>query len=150
MARVMTAMQQQISTVLQAVALLSDKVAAESASKTAVTAAMEGSAVKGDQYEQTVVKVVTSIAAAPGDIAEGTGRTTGSTGGLVGDIIVAVDPATIRSARGRYLLECKDRKLSGRAILDELHEATRPPIHPRTRRRPMRPVPLLRLRDRPD
>ncbi len=44
MARVMTAMQQQISTVLQAVALLSDKVAAESASKTAVTAAMEGSA----------------------------------------------------------------------------------------------------------
>ena len=123
MARVLATVQTQIGTVLQAVSLLSDKVAAESASRTAVTAAMERSAVKGEDYEQKVVQVVTGIAAGRGDVAEGTGRTTGSTGGLVGDIIVAVDPATIRVARGIYVLECKDRKLSVRAILDELHEA---------------------------
>lgn len=123
MSRVLAAMQTQISTVLQAVALLSDKVAADSAAKAAVATAMERSAVKGEDYEQKVVQIVTAIAAGRGDIAEGTGRTTGSTGGLVGDIIVAVDPATIRGARGTYVLECKDRKLSVRAILDELQEA---------------------------
>jgi len=105
------------------VTLLSDKVAADSAAKAAVSTAMERSAVKGEDYEQKVVQVVTGIAATRGDIAEGTGRTIGSTGGLVGDIIVAVDPATIRGARGIYVLECKDRKLSVRAILDELQEA---------------------------
>lgn len=123
MARLAATVQSQITTVLQAVALLSDKVAADSAAKAAVSAAMERSAVKGEDYEQKVVQVVTAIAAARGDIAEGTGRATGSTGGLVGDIIVAVDPATIRGARGIYVLECKDRKLSVRAILDELQEA---------------------------
>lgn len=123
MSRLLANVQSQISTVLQAVTLLSDKVAADSAAKTAVSVAMERSAVKGEDYEQKVVQIVTAIAAGRGDIAEATGRITGSIGGLVGDIIVAVDPATIRGARGTYVLECKDRKLSVRAILDELQEA---------------------------
>lgn len=123
MSRLLANVQSQISTVLQAVTLLSDKVSADSAAKTAVSVAMERSAVKGEDYEQKVVQIVTAIAAGRGDIAEGTGRTTGSTGGLVGDIIVEVDPATTRGGRGIYVLECKDRKLSVRAILDELQEA---------------------------
>ena len=123
MARLTATMQNQISTVLQAVTLLSDEVAADSAAKTPVTSAMERSAVKGEDYEQKVVRLVTAIAAGRGDIAEGTGRTTGSTGGLVGDIIVEVDPATTRGGRGIYVLECKDRKLSVRPILDELQAA---------------------------
>lgn len=91
MARLAATVQRQISTVLEAVALLSDKVAADSAAKAAIATAMERSAVKGEDYEQKVVQVVTGIAAARGDIAEGTGRTAGSTGGgLVGDIIVTV------------------------------------------------------------
>jgi hypothetical protein len=54
----------------------------------AVKAAMERSGAKGEDYEQKVVQVVTGIAAARGDIAEGTGRTSGSDGGQVGDLIV--------------------------------------------------------------
>ena len=63
-------MQIQISTVLQAVALLSDKVAADNAAKEAVAPAMERSAVKGEDYEQKVVQIITAIAAGRGDIAE--------------------------------------------------------------------------------
>lgn len=79
--------------------------------------------VAGDSAATAAVQVVTGIAAARGDIAEGIGQTSGSNGGQVGDIIVTVDPATTRGAHGLYVLECKDRRLSVRAILDELKTA---------------------------
>lgn len=74
---------------------------------------MERSAVEGEDYEQKVVQIITAIARAPA----------APPAGLVGDIIVEVEPATTYGGRGIYVLQCKDRKLSERAILDELQEA---------------------------
>lgn len=123
MNRVLSSLKEQVATVLDAVARLSDKVAGDAAAQVAVTQAMERSAVKGMDYEDMVLKVVTGLAAERGDVADGTGRTAGQSGSLVGDIIVEVDPSTMSGAAGCYTIEVKDRKLTVRAILAELAEA---------------------------
>ena len=111
--------------VLDAVGWLSEQVAAERACTSAVKATLERSAVKGQAYEDQVVPAVTAIAAARGDIAEFVGRLSRSTGGLVSDIVVDVETSSTGGACGRYVLECKDRRLTVKAILDELRRAAK-------------------------
>ena len=40
-----------------------------------------------------------------------------------GDFVITLDPETVRGATLRLVVECKDRKMSGRAMRDELAEA---------------------------
>lgn len=42
-----------------------------------------------------------------------------------GDFVITLDPETVRGATLRLVVECKDRKVSGRAMRDELAEARR-------------------------
>lgn len=123
LAHLMAGIKMQVATVLDAVARVGTQIAADQASTHATAVALERSAVKGVAYEELVCGSVTGFAAGRGDVTEGTGRSAGNTAGLVGDITVDVDPETIRGAVGRYVIECKDRRLTIRATLDELQRA---------------------------
>ena len=124
LARVLSGVKEQVSGILDAVARLSEQVAADRASTSAVAATMERSAIKGQAYEDQVVSAVTAVAAARGDVADPVGRVGGTAGNQVGDIVVEVDPAATGGTGGRYVVECKDRRLSVKAVLDELRRAS--------------------------
>jgi hypothetical protein len=84
---------------------------------------MERTAVKGIAFEDQVVVAVTALAAERGDMAEAVGRLDGAGGRRVGDIVVEIDPASNGGRSGAYVLECKDRRLSFKATMDELRRA---------------------------
>ncbi|MDT0264338.1 hypothetical protein [Jatrophihabitans lederbergiae] len=124
LSRLLTGVRDQVATVLDAVGRLAEQITADKASATATAIALERSAVKGMAFEDQVVFAVTAITAERGDIAEAVGRLDGATGGRVGDIVVQVDPASIGGQAGGYVVECKDRRLTLKATLDELRRAT--------------------------
>ena len=123
LARVLTGVKEQVSGILDAVARLSEQVASDRATTAAIATTMELSAVKGQAYEDKVVGAVTALAAARGDVADPVGRVCGTTGSQVGDIVVEVDPSATGGTCGRYVIECKDRRLTVKAVLDELRRA---------------------------
>ena len=75
-------------------------------------------------FEDRVVVAVTAVTSERGDIAEAVGRLNGAAGRRVGDIVVQVDPTSIGGQSGVYVVECKDRRLTLKATLDELRRAT--------------------------
>lgn len=115
--RLFSGVQAQIGLVLESVARVAEQVAADKASVAATALALERSAVKGIAFEERVAEVVTGLASTWGDVADGVGRSSGATGGRVGDVVVEVGSA------GRYVLECKDRRLTLKATLAELRRA---------------------------
>lgn len=76
---------------------------------------------KGRSFEEAVFEAVDGIAAAQGDDAEAVGDVREATG-KVGDIVVALE-ACNGPARGRIVIEAKDRRLSRPAALAELDKA---------------------------
>ena len=76
---------------------------------------------KGRTYEEAVFEAVDRVAHAQGDIAEAVGDVTGAAG-RVGDVIVDLD-ACSGPARGRVVVEAKNRQLSRPAALRELDQA---------------------------
>jgi hypothetical protein len=68
-----------------------------------------------------VAAAVDEIALAQGDVAEAVGDVTEATG-KVGDVVVAID-ACNGPARGRIVIEAKDRRLSSPRALGELDQA---------------------------
>ncbi len=76
---------------------------------------------KGRSFEEAVFGAVDALALAQGDVAEAVGDVTEATG-KVGDIVVALD-ACNGPARGRVVVEAKDRKLSKPGALSELDRA---------------------------
>ena len=123
LSRLMVGVRDQVATVLDAVARLAEQVAMDKASRAATAAAMERTAIKGMAFEDQVLVAVAALAADRGDAAEAVGRLEGTDGGRVGDIVVEIDPASNGGRSGVYVLECKDRRLSFRATMDELHRA---------------------------
>jgi hypothetical protein len=123
LSRLLTGVRDQVATVLDAVGRLAEQVAADKAATAATASALERSAVKGIAFEEQVVAAVTAVAAERGDVAEPVGRLGGATGARVGDITVQVDPASIGGQSGAYVVECKDRRLTLKATLDELRRA---------------------------
>lgn len=117
LSRLASSMREQIATVLDALARLAEQVAADKAATAAAAAALERSAVKGIAYEAAVGQALVDIAAACGDCASACGTLAGTTGGKVGDHVVAV------AEGGRYVVEAKDRSRSLAAILAELDAA---------------------------
>lgn len=123
LSRLLNGVRDQISTVLDAVGRLADQIASDKAATAATAAALERSAVKGIAFEDQVTIAVTTLAAERGDEAEAVGTAGGVDGGKNGDILVNVDPASIGGQSGCYVLECKDRRLTFKATMEELRKA---------------------------
>jgi hypothetical protein len=86
-----------------------------------VEAERERGTAKGRSFEEAVFEAVDRIASAQGDDAEAVGDVTEATG-KVGDIVVSLD-ACNGPARGRIVIEAKDRRLSRPGALAELDKA---------------------------
>jgi hypothetical protein len=86
-----------------------------------VGAERERGTAKGRTFEEAVADAVDAIALAQGDVAEAVGDLK-EAGGKVGDVVVAID-ACNGPARGRIVIEAKDRRLSGPKALRELDQA---------------------------
>jgi hypothetical protein len=86
-----------------------------------VEAERERGTAKGRTFEEAVFEAVDAIASAQGDDAEAVGDVTEATG-KVGDIVVSLD-ACNGPARGRIVIEAKDRRLSRPGALAELDKA---------------------------
>jgi hypothetical protein len=86
-----------------------------------VEAERERGTAKGRSFEEAVFEAVDAIAAAQGDDAEAVGDVREATG-KVGDIVVSLD-ACNGPARGRIVIEAKDRRLSRPGALAELDKA---------------------------
>jgi hypothetical protein len=86
-----------------------------------VEAERERGTAKGRSFEEAVADAVDAIALAQGDVAEAVGDLKEATG-KVGDVVVAVD-ACNGPARGRIVIEAKDRRLSAPKTLHELDQA---------------------------
>jgi hypothetical protein len=86
-----------------------------------VEAERERGTAKGRTFEEAVADAVDGIALAQGDVAEAVGDLKEATG-KVGDVVVAIDGCN-GPARGRIVVEAKDRRLSRREALDELDRA---------------------------
>jgi hypothetical protein len=92
----------------------------EKEAATELAAERERGTAKGRTFEEAVFDAVEAIAAAQGDCAEPVGDLAEG-GGKRGDIVVAVDAAT-GPARGRIVIEAKDRRVSRKKSLEELAE----------------------------
>ena len=86
-----------------------------------VEAERERGTAKGRTFEEAVAEAVDGIAVGQGDVAEAVGDIT-EAGGKVGDVVVAID-ACNGPARGRIVIEAKDRRLSGPKALSEMDQA---------------------------
>jgi hypothetical protein len=86
-----------------------------------VEAERERGTAKGRTFEEGVAEAVDRIALAQGDVAEAVGDVREATG-KVGDVVVAID-ACNGPARGRIVVEAKDRRLSTPRAIAELDEA---------------------------
>ena len=86
-----------------------------------VEAERERGTAKGRTFEEAVSGAVDGIAVAQGDVAEAVGDITEASG-KVGDVVVAIDGCN-GPARGRIVVEAKDRRLSGPKALSEMDQA---------------------------
>jgi hypothetical protein len=86
-----------------------------------VGAERERGTAKGRSFEEAVFDAVDRLALAQGDVAEAVGDVREATG-KVGDVVVAIDGCN-GPARGRVVLEAKDRRLSKPRALAELDQA---------------------------
>jgi hypothetical protein len=86
--------------------------------------ATELTAVKGFTYEEILHHGLVSIASIYGDIAEAVGRTTGLSGTQKGDFLVTINAEDTCGHEVRFVLECKDRRLSVPKTREELGKAT--------------------------
>jgi hypothetical protein len=84
---------------------------------------MELTAVKGLRFEDEIFVVVTEFAALYGDLPEMVGKTSGLSGGCVGDQVVTLNQEDTPGASGVIAIEVKDRKLNLRDALAELDAA---------------------------
>ncbi|HEY1277233.1 MAG TPA: hypothetical protein VGF25_20165 [Thermoleophilaceae bacterium] len=76
---------------------------------------------KGRTFEERVAEAVDALALAQGDVAEAVGDQREATG-KTGDVLVSID-ACAGPARGRIVIEAKDRRLSRPRALAELDQA---------------------------
>jgi hypothetical protein len=86
-----------------------------------VGAEREKGTAKGRTFEESVFEALDRIALSQGDVAEAVGDRREATG-KVGDVVVAIDGCN-GPARGRVVIEAKDRKLSKPGALSELDKA---------------------------
>lgn len=78
---------------------------------------------KGFTFEDVVHELVAPLAAIHQDSAVQTGHDKGCDGTQRGDEVISLNPDDTRGHEANIVLECKDRKLSLKKILEELDEA---------------------------
>lgn len=103
-------------------AQLQDVAAAVAAGKARAKAA-ELSAIKGFSYEDLLHAGLAAIAAVHGDTTEPVGRKTGLSGTQKGDHLVTLSAEDTCGHEARFVLECKDRRLSMPKTMEELARA---------------------------
>jgi hypothetical protein len=86
-----------------------------------VDAERERGTAKGRTFEEAVAEAIDGLALSQGDVAEAVGDLPEGTG-KVGDVLVSID-ACNGPARGRIVVEAKDRRLSTPRALAELDQA---------------------------
>src|SRR5579875_1762320 len=91
--------------------------------KNARAVAEERTAVKGFSFEDLVEEGLTRIGAVHGDVVERVGTRTGAAGTKAGDLLVTVNPDDIAGNDARFVVECKDRKLSHAKVIEELERS---------------------------
>jgi hypothetical protein len=105
---------------------LNERLTAIEAAATARASERSRSAAKGADFEDLVEEMLADIVRGSDHLIE---RTSDAAGNVMrskkGDFVVTLDPATVRGATLRVVVECKDRQVSGRAMRDELIEARR-------------------------
>jgi hypothetical protein len=85
--------------------------------------AAELTAVKGFSYEDLIERGLAGIAAIHGDIADRVSRKTGLSGTQKGDHLVTINAEDTCGEEARFVIECKDRRLSMSKTMDELAKA---------------------------
>jgi hypothetical protein len=83
----------------------------------------ELTAIKGFTYEEMLLRGLESIAFIHEDIVAPIGRTTGLSGTQNGDLLVTVNSEETGGQEVRFVLECKDRRLSKPKTREELGKA---------------------------
>ena len=98
---------------------LAEKVAV----REAIAPVIELTTGKGFTFEDVLHGAIGRIAATHGDIADRTGKETGSAGTQKGDEVVTLDLDDTHGFEGRFVLEAKNRKLNMRKTHEELDDA---------------------------
>ena len=93
------------------------------AASKARTQAAELTAIKGFSYEDMIHSGLAAIASVHGDIAEQVGRKSGLSGTLNGDHLVTINTEDTCGEEARFVIECKDRRLSMAKTMQELGRA---------------------------
>lgn len=105
---------------------VNERLAAIEAAATARASERARSSAKGADFEDLVESLISESIRGSDHLLE---RTSDAAGDVMrskkGDFVITLDPETVRGATLRLVVECKDRKVSGRAMRDELAEARR-------------------------
>ena len=105
---------------------IGERLTAIEAAASARAAERARSSAKGADFEDLVESLVAESFRGTDHLVE---RTADAAGDMMrskkGDFVITLDPDTVRGATLRLVVECKDRKVSGRAMRDELAEARR-------------------------
>jgi hypothetical protein len=105
---------------------LNERLAALEAAGAARASERARSSAKGADFEALVEGLLTDGVRGGDHVVERTADTAGHVlRSKKGDFVVHLDPATVRGASVRVVVECKDRAISGKAMRDELAEAKR-------------------------
>jgi hypothetical protein len=105
---------------------LNERLTAIEASAAARASERARSAAKGADFEVLVEEMLSQVVRGSDHLVE---RTAAAAGDVLrsrkGDLVITLDPATVRGATLRIVVECKDRTISGRAMREEMEEARR-------------------------
>ena len=105
---------------------LNERLTSIEAAATARASERARSAAKGADFEDLVDDLLVDALRGTDHLVERTSDIIGDIlGSKKGDFVITLDPESSRGATLRIVVECKDRRLSGRAMRDELAEARR-------------------------
>jgi len=105
---------------------LNERLTAIEAAATARASERARSSAKGADFEDLVEDLLASALRGADHLLERTAAKAGDVlGSRKGDFVITLDPATVRGATLRIVVECKDRAISGRAMRDEMADARR-------------------------
>jgi hypothetical protein len=99
---------------------LKETIATTAAASSASKAMFNKTTAKGFKFEDVAEQIIGAIAAGHGDLAVRVSTELGSSGTKDGDEVVTINPEDTRGEHACVLWEFKDKKMSLKAILDEL------------------------------
>jgi hypothetical protein len=105
---------------------LNERLTAIEAAAAARASERARSSAKGADFEDLVEEMLACVLRGGDHLFERTAANAGDVlGSRKGDFVITLDPATVRGATLRIVVECKDRAISGRAMREEMEDARR-------------------------